>query len=169
VADRCREQGTIDRAKPWPRDLAAQDLELVAQDEQLDVLDVQTAATADERAQQRPEREIQERDCHGRRSSQAARAPRDTSIGTLHAAVRPAQASDLSGLVLTASLIGQVLGIAAFVGLYLDAAPHRAAHALALTTGAIAAALIVTTVCAYQALTHRPTEHCGVAHADAAG
>jgi catechol 2,3-dioxygenase-like lactoylglutathione lyase family enzyme len=83
VADRCREQDTINRAKPWPRDLAAQDLELVAQDEQLDVLDVPTAATADERAQQRPEREIQERDCQGRRSSQAARARRDTSIGTL--------------------------------------------------------------------------------------
>jgi hypothetical protein len=85
------------------------------------------------------------------------------------AAVRPAQASDLSGLVLTASLIGQVLGIAAFVGIYLDAAPHGADHALLLTTGAIAAALIVTTVCAYQALAHHPTSRCGVAHADAAG
>jgi hypothetical protein len=85
VADRCREQDTINRAKPWPRDLAAQDLELVAQDEQLDVLDVQTAATANERAQQRPEREIEEREGHGCRSSQAARARRDTSIGTLHA------------------------------------------------------------------------------------
>jgi hypothetical protein len=85
------------------------------------------------------------------------------------AAVRPAQASDLSGLVLTASLIGQVLGVAAFVGVYLDAAPHGAAHALALTTGAIAAALIVTTVCAYQALAHHPAPRCGVPHADAAG
>jgi MFS family permease len=85
------------------------------------------------------------------------------------AAVLPAQASDLSGLILTASLIGQVLGVAAFVGVYLDAAPHGAAHALALTTGAIAAALIVTTVCAYEALAHQPASRCGVAHADAAG
>jgi MFS family permease len=83
------------------------------------------------------------------------------------AAVRPAQASDLSGLVLTASLIGQVLGVAAFVGVYLDAAPHGAAHALALTTGAIAAALILTTACAHEALAHHPTPRCGVAHADA--
>ena len=35
-----REQGTISGAKPWPRDLGAQDLELVAQDQQLDVRDV---------------------------------------------------------------------------------------------------------------------------------
>jgi len=85
------------------------------------------------------------------------------------AAVRPVQASDLSGLVLTASLIGQVLGVAGFVGIYLDAAPQGAAHALALTTGAIAAALIVTAVCAYKALVRRPTQPCGVAHVDAAG
>jgi MFS family permease len=73
------------------------------------------------------------------------------------AAVRPAQASDLSGLVLTASLIGQVLGVATFVGIYLEAASHGAAQALALTTGAIAVALIVTAVCAYQALAHDHT------------
>jgi hypothetical protein len=72
------------------------------------------------------------------------------------AAVRPAQVSDLSGLVLTASLIGQVLGVAAFVGVYLNAAPHGAAHALALTIGAIAAALIVTTLCAHEALARHP-------------
>ena len=35
-----------------PRHLATQDLELVTKDEQLDVLDVQTAATPNERAQQ---------------------------------------------------------------------------------------------------------------------
>jgi hypothetical protein len=40
VAGRRREQGTISGAKLRPRHLAAQDLELVAQDEQLDVLDV---------------------------------------------------------------------------------------------------------------------------------
>jgi MFS family permease len=79
------------------------------------------------------------------------------------AAVRPAQASDLSGLLLTASLIGQVLGVAAFVGVYLAAAPHGPAHAFALTTGAIAAALMVTTACAYQALRHRHTPRVRVA------
>ena len=43
---RCRlEQGTISGAKPRPRDLAAQNLEFVAQDQQLDVLDVQATAT----------------------------------------------------------------------------------------------------------------------------
>jgi hypothetical protein len=85
------------------------------------------------------------------------------------AAVHPVQASDLSGLVLTASLIGQVLGVAAFVGVYLGAAPHGAAHALALTTGAMAAALIVTAACARQALAHHRTARRGVAHADAPG
>jgi hypothetical protein len=53
-------------AKLRPRDLAAQDLELVAQDQQLDVLDVQTAATPNERSKQRPEREIEKREGHGR-------------------------------------------------------------------------------------------------------
>jgi hypothetical protein len=40
VAGRRREQAAISGAKLRPRHLAAQDLELVAQDEQLDVLDV---------------------------------------------------------------------------------------------------------------------------------
>jgi hypothetical protein len=40
LARRRREQGTVRGAKLRPRDLAAEDLELVAQDEQLDVLDV---------------------------------------------------------------------------------------------------------------------------------
>jgi hypothetical protein len=51
----------------------------------------------------------------------------------LTAAVRPEQAADLSGLALTASLVGSVLGIAVFVGVYLGAAPHGSAHALAIT------------------------------------
>jgi hypothetical protein len=86
VASRRRQQGTIRCTKVPPRHPAAQDLELVTKDEQLDVLDVQTAATANERAQQRPEREVEKREGHGRRSSQPARQGRDTSIGTLHAA-----------------------------------------------------------------------------------
>jgi hypothetical protein len=41
VAGRRREQRPIRRAKLRPRDLAAEDFELVAQDQQLEVLDVQ--------------------------------------------------------------------------------------------------------------------------------
>ena len=66
VAGRPSEQGTIGGAKLRPRDLAAQDLELVTQDQQLDVLDVQTAATPNERSKQRPEREVEKREGHGR-------------------------------------------------------------------------------------------------------
>ena len=40
MAGRRREQGAISGAKLRPRYLAAQDLEFVTQDEQLDVLDV---------------------------------------------------------------------------------------------------------------------------------
>jgi hypothetical protein len=66
VARRRRKKGTIRGTKVRPRHLAAQDLELVAQDEQLDVLDVQPAATTDERSQQRPERAEDQRE--GQRS-----------------------------------------------------------------------------------------------------
>ena len=48
MAGRRREQGTISGAKLWARDLAAQNLELVAQHEQLDVLYIQATATANE-------------------------------------------------------------------------------------------------------------------------
>jgi MFS family permease len=70
----------------------------------------------------------------------------------LTAAVGPAQAGDVSGLILTASLVGQVLGVAAFVGIYLGAAPHGSADALARTTGALALSLLVTAACAFRAL-----------------
>jgi hypothetical protein len=50
VAGRRREQGTIRGTKVRPRHLAAENLELVAKDEQLDLLDVQTAASPNERA-----------------------------------------------------------------------------------------------------------------------
>jgi hypothetical protein len=41
-----------------------------------------------------------------------------------------------------ASLIGQVVGVAVFVGVYLSAAPHGSAHAFALTTVALAVVLV---------------------------
>jgi MFS family permease len=62
--------------------------------------------------------------------------------------VRTEQASDLSGLVLTASLVGQVLGVAVFVGVYLSAAPHGSAHAFVLTTMALGVALGALVGCA---------------------
>src|SRR5215207_4371740 len=68
-----REQGTVRGAKPRPGDLAAQNVELVAQDEQLDVLDVQATTTPNECAQKGPEREVEKREGHGRRSSQPSR------------------------------------------------------------------------------------------------
>ena len=83
LAGRRREQGPISGAKPRPRDLAGQHLKLVAQDQQLDVLGVQATATRNECAQQGPEREVEEGEGHYRRSSQAAREGRDTSIGAL--------------------------------------------------------------------------------------
>jgi MFS family permease len=70
----------------------------------------------------------------------------------LLAVVRPSQAADLSGLVLTASVVGNVLGVAGFVGVYLGAARHGSGHALTSTTGLLAAALAVTAACAFKAL-----------------
>jgi hypothetical protein len=44
--------------------------------------------------------------------------------------------------------VGQVLGVAAFVGIYLGAAPDGSAHALAVTTAVLAAVLALTAACA---------------------
>jgi predicted MFS family arabinose efflux permease len=66
--------------------------------------------------------------------------------------VQPAQAADLSGLILTADFVGMAIGAALFVGIYLSAAPHGPPRALAITTGAIAAALILAAACARRAL-----------------
>jgi MFS family permease len=72
--------------------------------------------------------------------------------------VRSDQAADLSGLVITASLTGNVLGVAAFTGVYFGAAPDGSAHALATTTAVIAAALVPTAACAFRALQPRREE-----------
>jgi uncharacterized membrane protein len=45
---------------------------------------------------------------------------------------------------MTASLIARVVDIATFAGIYLGATPHGSAHALAITTAALAAMLIVS-------------------------
>lgn len=73
----------------------------------------------------------------------------------LTTAIQPSQAADLSGVILTASLIGQVIGVAAFVGIYLTAGSHGSSHGLAVTTAVLAAALIVTAACAGRALASR--------------
>jgi MFS family permease len=62
--------------------------------------------------------------------------------------VRAEQAADLSGLILTASLVGQVVGVAVFVGVYLSAGPQDSAHPFTVTTLAVAAALIAVAGCA---------------------
>ncbi|MGI8712489.1 MAG: MFS transporter [Solirubrobacteraceae bacterium] len=62
------------------------------------------------------------------------------------------QAADLSGLILTASLIGQVVGIAVFTSVYLGTYPHAPAHALAVTAYALAGALLAGAGCAAWAL-----------------
>jgi Major Facilitator Superfamily len=69
----------------------------------------------------------------------------------LASAVRQTQAAHLSGLILTASLVGQVVGIAGFVGVYLSAAADGSAHALAVTTWALSCALVLTAAFAFSA------------------
>jgi hypothetical protein len=62
--------------------------------------------------------------------------------------IRPAQAADLSGLILTANLLGPVAGIAGLVGVYLSLAPQGSARALAITTGVVVAVLVLATTIA---------------------
>jgi hypothetical protein len=60
VAGGRREQGTISSAKLWgPRHLATQHVQFVTQDQQLEILDIQTTATANEHSHQRPERDVE--------------------------------------------------------------------------------------------------------------
>jgi MFS family permease len=72
-------------------------------------------------------------------------------------AIRAAQAADLSGLVLAASFIGQVLGFASLTDIYLSNTDHGPAHALTIATTAIAVTLVITAACAR----HAPTERAG--------
>jgi hypothetical protein len=96
MARRRREQGTVRGAKLRPRDLATEDLDLVAKDEQLDVLDVQATATANKCPQQSPERHVEKREGHRADPPNPAREGRDTSIGALHARGAPALWSSAS-------------------------------------------------------------------------
>jgi hypothetical protein len=66
----------------------------------------------------------------------------------LTASVGGANAADMSGFILTASLVGQVVGVTAFTGIYLSHAAGHPGSALAVSTGAIAATAILTAACA---------------------
>ncbi|HEX8743456.1 MAG TPA: MFS transporter [Thermoleophilaceae bacterium] len=70
----------------------------------------------------------------------------------LTTAVRRAQVADLSGLVMTGSLVGNVIGIAAFTGVYLSAGSHDSARGLAVTTAVLAGVLVLTALSAARAL-----------------
>lgn len=61
----CRcEQGPISRPKVRPRDLPAQNLELMPQHKQLDVFHVQTTATTNKRPEKGPHGEVEKREGH---------------------------------------------------------------------------------------------------------
>jgi MFS family permease len=79
----------------------------------------------------------------------------------LTTAIQPEQAGQLSGLLLTASLVGQVVGVAAFVGVYFSAAHHGSAQALEETTAVIAAVLAATAACATRAVSPARLEPAG--------
>jgi predicted MFS family arabinose efflux permease len=66
--------------------------------------------------------------------------------------IRAANAADLSGLIITASLVGQVLGVAGFAGIYLGALSRGSAHAFALTAGVLTVSLVVTAACSLKAV-----------------
>ncbi|MFL5836907.1 MAG: hypothetical protein ACJ76K_10045, partial [Solirubrobacteraceae bacterium] len=70
--------------------------------------------------------------------------------------VRADQASDLSGLILTATLVGTTSGAATFLGVYLSLAAQGSPHALLVTTAVLAAALLMTAICAPCALEGSP-------------
>ena len=72
------DQRPISWRELWPRDLPAQDLELVRKRQQLDVFHVQSAAASDKRPEQSPNSEIEEREGH------AADPPRPHPEATRH-------------------------------------------------------------------------------------
>jgi MFS family permease len=81
-------------------------------------------------------------------------------------AIQPAQAADLSGLILTSTFIGQVAGVTVFVGIYLGAAKQGSAHALAIATAALASVLIIAAASARIALTRTAAARARTAQAN---
>jgi MFS family permease len=70
----------------------------------------------------------------------------------LTSAVRSDQAADLSGLIITANLVGQAVGVATLVGIYLEAAGQGTGHGLEVSNAAIAVVLVASALCAKRAL-----------------
>ena len=76
-----------------------------------------------------------------------------------HAAtVRPPQAAQLSGLILTASVVGKVVGVAGFVGIYLSAGAPSPAHGLAVTTLVLSLVLALCAASAARATVARKSK-----------
>jgi hypothetical protein len=63
--------------------LAAQDLELVAQHQQLDVFHMQAPTATNKRAEQRPYGEVEKRESHAADPPSPRRREGDTNIGAL--------------------------------------------------------------------------------------
>jgi hypothetical protein len=81
---RGRQERPIDDAELRPRDLSAQDLELVAQDRQLDVFHVQAAPAPNQRAQQSANREADKEKTMTQILPSRAAKSSDTTFGALH-------------------------------------------------------------------------------------
>lgn len=73
----------------------------------------------------------------------------------LTSSIGGANAADMSGFILTASVVGQAIGVAAFTGIYLSHVPRAPGSALVLTTAALAATTILTAACGRAALAKR--------------
>jgi MFS family permease len=73
-------------------------------------------------------------------------------------AVRQTRAAHLSGLILTASVVGQLVGVAAFVGIYLSAGARSPAHGLVVTTWVLSGVLALTAASAFRATVARKSE-----------
>ncbi len=81
-----RQQGSISCAKLRPRHLAAENLELVTQHEQLDVFHMKAAAAPNERTKQSPNSKVDEREDHAPILPALTQPRGDTNGGTLQAA-----------------------------------------------------------------------------------
>jgi len=77
------EEGAVTRSQPWALDLAAQDIELMAQHDQLDVLDPRGPAAANQQPQQRDEDQVDEREEHRAMLPEPVRRPRSGQIRVL--------------------------------------------------------------------------------------
>ena len=64
MANGGREQRTISRLERRPANLTVQDIELVAEDHQLDVLDICATTAANKRAEQSPKSEVEQAEEH---------------------------------------------------------------------------------------------------------